>query len=123
MGDTAAHIRKAQHNERFLKLVEASDVSDLPTFVDWIVTVAFYIALQYVDSKLAVIGKTLEEKHPGNHAQRNTAVAVCFPRPIRRSYFYLKGKSEYARYFPDSERRISVHTAEQCKNFALTQFI
>jgi len=122
LGDTAAHIRKAQHNERFLQLVQRSDSSHPPTFRDWMVTVAFYIALQYVDSKLATMGVTPEERHPENHADRNRAVAIYLPRPMSRDYFYLKAKSVLARYFPDSERRISFHTVQHCTSLALTRF-
>lgn len=122
MSDVAAHIRKATHNERFLKLVQTSDSSHPPIFRDWMVSVAFYIALQYVDSKLAVLGVTPEERHPANHAQRNYAVAVRLPRPVSRDYFYLKAKSEYARYFPDSEKRISLKTVQNCIRLSLNSF-
>lgn len=122
MGSVISHRGKARHNERFLDLVKRNDSIQNPTFGDWMVTVAFYVALHYVDSRLATLGTTPEERHPGNHAQRNTAVATLLPKPLSRDYLYLKSKSEYARYFPDSERRIPPRTVQQCINLALSRF-
>lgn len=121
MADEIAHLRKAKHNESFLALVQRNDSMIKPTYADWIVTVAFYVAVQYVDSKLAKIAHPAH-KHPANHSQRNTAVAIYFPKTKRKVYFYLKSKSEYGRYFPDSERRISPHAVQRCVGLALTMF-
>lgn len=103
-----------------MNLIQAGDSSTHPVFPDWKVTVAFYIAVHYVDAKFA--GQT-PPVHPGNHAERNMLVAVHLPHGVRRDYLFLKNKSEYARYFPESEIRISPQMVRQCINLALTRFV
>lgn len=119
MGSESGHLRKVDHNKTFLELIQAVDSSSHPKFPDWMVTVAFYIAVHYVDAKLAGLTPSV---HPGNHSERNTLVAVNL-RSVRRDYFFLKNKSEYARYFPDSEVRISPQMVRRCINIALSSFI
>jgi len=123
LGGIDAHTNKAKHNERFLSLVEKLSLPDQSIFPDWVVTISFYVALQWVDAKLAAVGTKPEEQHPGNHWERNTAVASCLPKDVARDYFFLKGKSEYARYIPGSEKNISQGMVQKCMNLALTQFI
>ena len=101
-------------------MVQRNDAGPNFTYPDWIVTVAFYIGLQYVDAKLAGLRPPL---HPRKHSQRNTFVATKLPPRKADVYFFLKGKSEYARYFPDSERRISDGMVNRCVNLALTEFV
>jgi hypothetical protein len=120
MGNDIAHKRKARHNENFLSMVQRNDAGPNFVYSDWLVTVAFYIALQYVDAKLANLTPPL---HPLVHSTRNNYVATNLPRQIADDYFFLKGKSEFARYFPDSERRISANMVNTCVNIALTKFI
>lgn len=122
LGDVSAHTCKAKHNEKFFRLVETSGSSNISGFPDWMVTISFYIALQWVDSKLAVVGTTPEERHPGNHSQRNTAVAAFLPRETARDYFFLKAKSEYARYIPGSENDITPNMVQSCVSLALSRF-
>jgi len=112
MGDSASHIEKAKHNENFIMQIKKIDSLKKPAFPDWIVTVIFYSALHYVDSKLAIVAPH-PFKHPPTHADRNTAVACYLPK-ISKYYFFLKNKSEYARYFPHSEKRISYKTIIRC---------
>jgi len=117
MGDVSAHTRKAKHNEAFLMLVQKFDSLQKPSFPDWLVTVAFYIAVQYVDAKLAQEGK-----HPGNHPERNHFVATLL-RHLGKDYFFLKNKSERARYIPDSEKYISSSTVKYCIDLAISRFL
>lgn len=119
MPNVSAHKRKAHHNEMFFQLLQRSDSISSPRFPDWMVTVAFYIALHYVDSKLAGL---VPPVHPRNHPERNSYVGICLTRDVGRDYIFLKNKSEYARYFPDSERRISPQMVQRCINLALTRF-
>jgi len=73
------------------------------------------MAVQYVDSKLAKLGY-----HPGNHYQRNTLVATQLST-LSVEYQFLKNKSEFARYFPDSEKRISPPMVQRCLSLAFTK--
>jgi len=115
MGSSASHLDKAKHNENFIMQLKKIDSFQKPVFPDWIVTAIFYSALHYVDSKLAVVAPPLF-KHPSNHAERNTAVACYLPN-ISKYYFFLKNKSEYARYFPYSEKRIPSKTIITCLRY------
>lgn len=120
LGDLNAHKRKAHHNEQFLSLVQRNDAGPNFVYPDWLVTIAFYIGVQYVDGKLASLTPPL---HPQNHWERNHDVANSLPRPMARDYFFLKQKSEFARYIPDSETRISPNMVNRCVNLALTKFV
>jgi len=120
VGNLLAHKRKALHNENFLTMVQRNDPGPSFTYPDWMVTVAFYIGVQYVDGKLASLTPPL---HPQNHAERNNYVANNLPRLMARDYFFLKQKSEFARYIPDSETRISDNMVNRCVNLALTRFV
>jgi hypothetical protein len=120
MGTAGAHQRKARHNNNFLQLIQRNDSGTNPTFPDWMVTVAFYIALHYVDAKLASLNPPL---HPRDHSERNYFVSSSLPRAEARSYLFLKSKSEFARYFPDSEKAISTGMIGRCVSIALTAFV
>jgi hypothetical protein len=119
LGDEMAHKRKAAHNEAFLAMVQRNDAGPNFTFPDWLITVAFYVAVHHVDAKLANLYPSL---HPSNHGERNTFVSDKLPQ-IANDYLFLRSKSEYARYFPDSEKRISSYMVNQCVNLALTKFL
>ena len=120
MGNVADHKRKAHHNETFLALIQRNDAGPKFKYPDWMVTLAFYVALQYVDAKLAGLHPSL---HPSNHAERNSYVASKLSGPIADIYFFLKGKSEFGRYFPDSEKKISAYIVNRCVNLSLTKFV
>jgi len=120
VGDLLAHKRKARHNENFLSMVQRNDAGPRFIYPDWMVTVAFYIAVQCVDGKLASLTPPL---HPQTHWDRNNYVANNLTRQMARDYFFLKQKSEFARYIPDSERRISAGMVNNCVNLALTKFV
>ncbi len=116
LADRSAHLRKAGHNQQFLNLVQKFDAPARPVFPDWFVTVAFYIALQYVDARLADM-----KMHPDDHYERDRMVAAHL-RAVSDEYQFLKTKSEFARYFPDSEQKISPVMVKKCLDLALLIF-
>jgi hypothetical protein len=120
MTNYSAHKRKAAHNESFLALVQRNDAGPNFIFPDWLITVAFYVALHHVDAKLANLVPPL---HPSNHGDRNRAVSSELSKQVANDYLFLRSKSEFARYFPDSEKRISPCIVNQCVNIALTKFL
>lgn len=119
VANSFAHRRKALHNEKFLGVIQRNDVGPSFLYPDWMVTVAFYIGLHYVDARLARMVPSL---HPRDHAERNNYVANNLPHDIASDYFFLEGKSKFARYFPDSKKKISANMANKCVNLALTRF-
>lgn len=120
MGAAAAHQRKASHNKNFLDVILRNDPGPSFTYPDWIITVAFYIALHHVDAKLASLSPAL---HPRGHPERRTLVSVYLPPDVARDYLFLESKSKLARYVPDSEKRISDNMVKKCVDLALTRFI
>jgi len=72
------------------------------------------------DAKLADLSSPL---HPRTHPERYTLVSVHLPTDVANDYLFLESKSKLARYFPDSERRISANMVNRCVNIALTKFI
>jgi len=116
MGDRPSHLRKAAHNTKFLNAVEGFDPRSNPKYPDWLVTIAFYIALHYVDARLAKM-----KMDPQSHLERDSMVANHL-RPLSADYMFLKGKSELARYTPDSEKVISPPLVDRCLKLAVTRF-
>jgi predicted metal-dependent hydrolase len=56
------HLNKAKHNEKFLSLVE----NNFPdNYFDWKITIAFYIAIHYIDAYFASLND-----HIHSHEQR-----------------------------------------------------
>lgn len=111
--DSLDHIGKSGHNENFLNFVQSSDPNKGYTFPDWMITVAFYIAVHKVDAKLSKMGD-----HPSDHFYRNTLVANKLPT-ISSDYFFLKNKSEFARYSPKSHKQISQRMVDRCIRISL----
>lgn len=91
MPDTSAHIKKAEHNERFAAIVRGQSSE----FLDWAVTAYFYAALHYLEAYLAA---KPAEKHPTSHGERQSLVANHFSRNSFAGFSYLKDRSEAARY-------------------------
>lgn len=91
MPNQQEHLDKAAHNERFL---DTFDVDSTP-YLDWVVIVAFYIAVHYVDAYLALRGY----EHIGDHKTRGNLVILDSDlRAVADPYFQLKDDSEGARY-------------------------
>lgn len=85
------HLDKAAHNERFL---DTFDVDSTP-YLDWVVIVAFYIALHYIDAYLASRGF---ENIPDHRTRNNLLILDRSLGSIRDYYYQLKDDSEEARY-------------------------
>jgi hypothetical protein len=102
-----AHQRKARHNEKFFKSVVTAQ-SSAKTYPDWCITIIYYVALQYVDAKLAKM-----DMHPPNHYTRNPMVANNL-RKMSGSFFFLQNRSEEARYFPDTESKFNHGDIRAC---------
>ena len=115
LGDYSGHIAKAKHNEDFVAFISKHDPGANPVFPDWIVTAIFYTAVHRVDSKLAKAAPPPFD-HPSNHADRNFAVSTYLPK-ISSYYFLLKSKSQVARYFVHSEKKIKQSLISACLGF------
>lgn len=84
------HLDQASHNERFLGHIDRS------RYGDWAATVAFYVALQYIDAFLARKGI----HDPRNHDNReNFARSYSELKRILTPYGKLKSASIRARYY------------------------
>ena len=87
MGTPSEHKAKAEHHEAFL-----ATISD--DFPDWLATVAFYAAVEYVEQLLSDRGH-----HSRDHADRKRALKQHFPnRQLNRAYNDLYNASLDARY-------------------------
>jgi hypothetical protein len=115
VGDAKSHTAKAVHDQDFFGFIKKYDAVTNPIFPDWMVTAVFYAAVHKVDAKLAMKAPPPFD-HPSNHGDRNTAVSIYLPS-IGKYYFFLKNKSEFARYFVYSERRISQSLISKCLGF------
>lgn len=79
---------RAEHNERLL----AEFDQDTTDYLDWMVTIAFYVAVRYVDA-------CFFPELPANHIDRLEMVRTdSRTYPIRRSYRELYQKSIESRY-------------------------
>lgn len=91
MPDAHSHFRQAQHNR---DLIEALNPASTP-FLDWVVTVAFYVALHRVEAWFAS-----RELHFGSHDQRDDWLAKV--KELRHGvwprYKELEFQSRQARY-------------------------
>ena len=84
----AAYVEKAEHNKAFL------DSLDVKTtlYLDWVVTIAFYVAVRYVDAYFC-------PDRPSNHQRRLSWVRRRpGTRPIEYPYRELENQSREARY-------------------------
>jgi hypothetical protein len=103
MPDRRSHKDKALHNESFLNALFS--LPNSPTYPDWTVTTAFYIALHYVDAYLARYNI-----HPTCHSGQNgrNALVAQHLGNVFSKYMTLYKRSRYARYVPYSETNINV---------------
>jgi len=90
MADKPSHINQWKHNRLFLESIE-------PQFHDWIVTAAFYTALQAIDALLAHDNVVVT-----NHEGRNRALHLTNRYEfINQKYMPLYGLARTVRYFAD----------------------
>ena len=90
MGTEAEHQTKASHNHAFLATIAEA-------YPDWQTTVAFYVAVQLVEARLAKSGL-----HCPDHHRRKQAVREKFNR-ISAAYNKLYNASLVARYDPPGD--------------------
>ena len=89
------HLDQARRNLAFayhLVLEPSPDVTD----VQWAVITEFYCAVHCMQAHLVDLGHD-----PANHAERGALIGRPMsqvPVDVRRSYFWLKQRSESARY-------------------------
>lgn len=102
MPERDEHIKKAERN---LKLSEEGIFNpDKTKYLDWYVTILFYIALHYIDSVLATYSSSWPETmtHPREHKRRDNLVRTVSPlSTVAVEYFMLKEASRRARYCTD----------------------
>jgi len=86
MGTAAQHQQKAEHHLRFLDTI-------LDDYPDWLATVAFYVAVELVESMFS--GRN--DAHSKNHENRNNFVRRNYPS-IHKDFKALYNASLDARY-------------------------
>lgn len=107
------HIEKSKHNEKFLNFVRENDSGTKYDYPDWLVTIAFYIAVHKVDAKLNEKGI-----YPEDHYNRNRFVAIEL-NEINTSYMFLYNQSTKARYDPRSQRKMKENIVDLCMKIAV----
>lgn len=114
------HLSRAEHNERFLGTFDL----DSTPYMDWAVTVSFYVAVRYVD---ALLNALRPPRRAESHEERNREVSTQ-PRlkPIWHSYRELYNQSRDARYgfvtFTSSEvRRLQSNRLNHVKTHIIRQ--
>lgn len=81
-------VDRAEHNERFITALDIQTTECL----DWVVTVAFYVAVRYVDAYFWPI-------RFASHAERRRGIRTdSRTRPIWTSYRELENSSRDSRY-------------------------
>lgn len=97
MPDRAAHLKQAKHNKSALGYLQKR-IADFP---DWVVVVAFYAALHYVE---AVFATDKDIQHGQSHGRRLEMLkSKSRYKDIFMHYRILKNYSEIARYLEDEE--------------------
>ena len=92
MGTQAEHLAKAKSHRAFLDTIPDQ-------FPDWLATVAFYTAVEYVEMLLATRGH-----HSKSHFDRKNALHRHFPnRPLNRAFSDLYNASLDGRYLSPAQ--------------------
>lgn len=104
MPNADTHLHQAQHNHALIETLDPENT----VYLDWIVTIAFYVAVHRVEAWLAQKGIHLE-----THTQRDDWLA--HEKELRRvvwpNYKELEFQSRRARYQCASfEREWVIHT-------------
>ena len=89
MPSQTEHLAQARRNLEILEQFSFTTCACL----DWLVVLAFYTALHWVDAFLATLGR-----HPKNHFERNRDVSN-YLRDIYAHYTHLYNVSREVRYF------------------------
>jgi HEPN domain-containing protein len=91
----ADHLDQARRNRALAEQLLALSASD-PTTVQWTVIAAFYCAVHCMQAHLVTLGHD-----PVTHVERGALIDLPssgIPADVRRSYRWLKQRSEAARY-------------------------
>jgi HEPN domain-containing protein len=91
----ADHLDQARRNLALAEQLFAQAPTD-PTMVQWVVVAAFYCAVHCMQAYLITLGHD-----PTTHVERGALIdlpASGVPADVRRSYRWLKQRSEAARY-------------------------
>ena len=94
MSPATGHLDQARKNRALAEWLLAQPTD--PTNVQWAVALAFYCAVHCMQAYLIRLGHD-----PKSHAQRGALIdlpALGVPDEVRRSYRWLKDRSESARY-------------------------
>jgi uncharacterized protein (UPF0332 family) len=89
------HFQQARENRALAERLLAGGAGN-PTDVQWVVVAAFYCAVHCIQGYLLTRGHD-----PRNHASRGALVAspaLGIPGAVQDAYFWLKMRSERARY-------------------------
>ncbi len=93
-----AYVRQIKHNEDFLSFIEARATDD---FVDWKITVVFYIAVHLVHALAAHQRKAIGHQHStvnNNLNPKNTTSTMPVPQKVYNAYIDLYQTSRTVRY-------------------------
>jgi len=89
----AGHISQAIHNERLLAHIESTLKNE---FLDWQITIIFYVCVHCMDAKLAELAISVS-----SHKWRKYHVATTVKGQAAVDYFRIDNESRLARYDPD----------------------
>ena len=123
MASEVDHIAQAEHNEAL-----AQELSNDLTYKDWLITVAFYAAIHYVEASLArdSIGHSdTDPRRPQNvgiHAWREQLVHRRYSQGCWQSYRTLRNESANARYLKLWQARPGMAVAYYSDSDALAFF-
>ncbi len=96
------HLNQAQLNEELARRLFKGNLC-----LDWVVTLAFYSALHYINYK---------ESLPDNHEDTLKWISVEIGDFIYHRYRYLFDKSRHARYRPQMAERYRKKSDETASN-------
>lgn len=90
MSGKNAHVRQVLHNQEFIDFLDV----DSTEYLDWVVTVAFHVAIHLVEGHLA-----RHEIHTSTHGDRWAHMGRCKRlKPVYKDTRWLSDKSRMCRY-------------------------
>jgi len=93
------HIDLAIHNEGMLKELQSAPGNK---FLDWRITVTFYVCVHAVDAKLASMNVAVS-----NHKSRKFHVSLRIGS-VASDYFRIDSESRLARYDPEYRSQLTL---------------
>ena len=92
MPTVSDHKSSAERNYKFSQAL----LNDDTTYTEWIIISLFYSLVHYLEAYLASLPASV---HPGNHSERDAAVAQYLSKDCFKKYMLIKDKSIDARYY------------------------